>query len=149
VLSRQNMPTMCREKYAPASGCALGGYIVAGGKAKPDVILMGTGSELSLCVEAYEKLVAAGVKARVVSMPCMELFAAQPTSYQDEVLPPSVTARVACEAGIRMSWDRYLGLSGRFVGMGSFGVSGPSEQVYVKFGITAEAVEKAARAAMA
>ena len=149
VLSRQNMPTLCREKYAAASGCALGGYVLAGGSAKPDVILMGSGSELSLCVDAYEKLVASGVKARVVSMPCMELFNAQPKSYQDEVLPPTVTARVACEAGIRMSWDRYLGLSGRFVGMGSFGVSGPSEQVYVKFGITAEAVEKAARAALA
>jgi len=149
VLSRQNMPTMCREKYAAASGCAMGGYVLAGGTAKPDVILMGSGSELALCVEAYEKLVAAGVKARVVSMPCMELFNAQPKSYQDEVLPPTVSARVACEAGIRMSWDRYLGLSGRFVGMDSFGVSGPSEQVYVKFGITAEAVEKAARAAIA
>jgi transketolase len=149
VLSRQNMPTLCREKYAPAAGCAKGGYILAGGSAKPDVILMATGSELSLCVEAYEKLVASGIKARVVSMPCMELFNAQPKSYQDEVLPPSVAARVACEAGIRMSWDRYLGLSGRFVGMDGFGASGPFEQVYAKFGITAEAVEKAARASIA
>ena len=146
VLSRQNMPTLCREKYAPAAGTARGGYILAGGTAKPDVILMASGSELSLCVAAYEKLTAEGIKARVVSMPCMELFEAQPKAYRDEVLPPTVTARVACEAGIRMSWDRYLGLTGRFIGMEGFGASGPYDQVYAKFGITAEAVEKAAKA---
>jgi transketolase len=146
VLSRQNMPTLCRKTYAPASGCAKGGYILAGGTAKPDVILMGSGSELALCVAAYEKLVAEGVKARVVSMPCMELFNLQPRAYQDEVLPPSVTARVACEAGIRMSWDRYLGLSGRFVGMEAFGASGPYDLVYTKFFITADSIVKAAHA---
>jgi len=146
VLSRQNMPTLCREKFAPAAGTARGGYILAGGTAKPDVILMASGSELSLCVAAYEKLTAEGIKARVVSMPCMELFEAQPKTYRDEVLPPTVTARVACEAGIRMSWDRYLGLTGRFIGMEGFGASGPYDQVYAKFGITAEAVEKAAKA---
>ena len=143
------MPTYDRTKFAPASGCAKGGYILAGGTAKPDVILMGSGSELCLCMAAYEKLVAAGVKARVVSMPCIDLFADQPKAYQDEVLPPSVTARVGCEAGIRMSWDRYLGLAGRFVGMEGFGASGPFEKVYTKFNITADAVEKAARTAMA
>lgn len=148
VLSRQNMPTLCREKYAPAAGARRGGYILAGGSAKPDVILMGSGSELSLCVAAYEKLTAEGIRARVVSMPCMELFNAQPKAYQDEVLPPSVSARVACEAGIRMSWDRYLGLTGRFIGMEGFGASGPYDQVYAKFGITVDAVEKAARAAI-
>ncbi len=145
VLSRQNIPTLCREKYSPVSGCAKGGYILAGGSAKPALILMGSGSELSLCVEAYEKLTAAGIAARVVSMPCMELFNDQPKAYQDEVLPPSVAARVACEAGIRMSWDRYLGLGGRFVGMEGFGASGPFDQVYAKFGITAEAIEKSAK----
>ncbi len=149
VLSRQNMPTLCREQYAAANGCARGGYVLAGGSGKPDVILMASGSELGLCVAAYEKLVADGVKARVVSMPCMELFNAQPKSYRDEVLPPTVTARVACEAGLRMSWDRYLGFEGRFVGMEGFGASGPYDQVYNKFGITAEAVEKAARASIA
>lgn len=148
VLSRQNMPTLCRDKFAPAAGCARGGYILAGGKDIPEVILMGSGSELSLCVAAYEKLVASGVKARVVSMPCMERFNAQPKAYRDEVLPPAVTARVACEAGIRMSWDQYLGLDGKFVGMDGFGCSGPAEQVYAKFGITSEAVEQAARAAI-
>ncbi len=148
VLSRQNMPTYDRTTFAPASGCAQGGYILAGGIAKPDVILMGSGSELCLCMAAYEKLVAAGIKARVVSMPCIDLFADQPQAYQDEVLPPSVTARVACEAGIRMSWDRYLGLHGRFVGMAGFGASGPFEKVYAKFNITADAVEKAALAAL-
>jgi transketolase len=145
VLSRQNMPTLCRKTYAAVSNCAKGGYILAGGTAKPDVILMASGSELSLCVAAYEKLVADGIKARVVSMPCMELFTAQSQQYQDEVLPPSVTARVACEAGIRMSWDRYLGFQGRFVGMEAFGSSGPYDLVYSKFSITADSVEKAAR----
>src|SRR5690606_19911913 len=111
----------------------------------PDVILMASGSELSLCVAAYEKLTADGVKARVVSMPCMELFNLQPQSYRDQVLPPSVTARVACEAGIRMSWDRYLGFAGRFIGMEAFGASGPYDLVYTKFFITADAVEKSAR----
>jgi transketolase len=148
VLSRQNMPTMDRTKYASAAGCAKGGYILAGGSEKPDVILMGSGSELYLCVAAYEKLVASGVKARVVSMPCLDLFTIQSQAYQDEVLPPSVTARVACEAGIRMSWDRFIGLKGRFIGMSSYGASGPFEQVYTKFGITADAVEKAARAVL-
>ncbi|TVP96587.1 MAG: hypothetical protein EA381_17010 [Planctomycetaceae bacterium] len=104
------------------------------------------GRQPTLCVAAYEKLTAEGIKARVVSMPCMELFQAQPKAYRDEVLPPTVTARVACEAGIRMSWDRYLGLTGRFIGMEGFGASGPYDQVYAKFGINAEAVDKAAKA---
>lgn len=145
VLSRQNMPTLCRDKYASAAGCAQGAYVLAGGSGKPEVILMASGSELSLCVAAYEKLVADGIQARLVSVPCMELFEAQPKSYQDAVLPPSVSARVACEAGVRMSWDRYLGLAGQFIGMDGFGASGPYAEVYQKFGITAEAVEKAAR----
>ena len=145
VLSRQNMPTLDRTKYASAAGCAQGGYILAGGDETPEVILMGSGSELNLCVTAYEKLVASGIKARVVSMPCMNLFLHQPKAYQDKVLPPSVTARVVCEAGSRMSWDRFLGFTGKFIGMESFGASGPYEAVYSKFSITADAVEKAAR----
>ena len=148
VLSRQNMPTMDRTKFASAEGCAKGGYILAGGSAKPDVILMGTGSELYLCMAAYEKLAASGIKARVVSMPCLDVFTVQSAAYQEEVLPSSVTARVACEAGIQMSWDRFIGLKGKFIGMSSYGASGPFDEVYTKFGITAEAVEKAARAAM-
>jgi transketolase len=142
------MPTLCRDKYAPASGCARGGYVLADCEGTPEVILMGSGSELSLCVTAYEKLKSEGIRARVVSMPCMELFNSQSKLYREEVLPPQVKARVACEAGIGMSWDRYLGLDGYFVGMDSFGCSGPFDKVYAKFGITADAVANAARTAI-
>ncbi len=138
VLSRQNMPTFDRTKYAPASGVAKGGYVLADCQGAPQVILMGTGSELSLCVQAHEKLTSEGIKSRVVSMPCFELFEKQDQAYRDQVLPPKVTARIAVEAGIRMCWDRYLGTYGRFVGMDSFGASGPFDAVYKKFGITVD-----------
>jgi len=144
VLSRQNMPTLDRSKYAAASNCNRGGYILSDCKGTPDVILMASGSELYLAVEAGETLTAAGKKVRVVSMPCMDLFAQQDAKYIDEVLPPAVTNRVAIEAGIQMCWDRWLGLNGKFVGMHSFGASGPYDAVYQHFGITAEAVVKAA-----
>ncbi len=145
VLSRQNMPTLDRSLYAPASGCARGGYVVRDCDGTPDVILLASGSELTICVEAAEKLNAAGTRARVVSVPCMELFAQQDASYRDEVLPPSVTNRVAVEAGIRMGWDRWIGVDGKFVGMESFGASGPYDQVYEHFGINADAVITAAK----
>ncbi|WP_153558406.1 transketolase [Roseimaritima sediminicola] len=145
VLSRQNMATLCRDKYAAADGCAKGGYVLADCEGQPDVILMGTGSELSLCVEAYERLTADGVKARVVSMPCHELFEQQDEAYRNAVLPPACTARVAVEAGIRQSWDRYLGFEGRFVGMKGYGASGPFDAVYSKFNITTDAVVTAAK----
>ncbi len=144
VLSRQNMPTVDRTKYGAASGCAKGGYILEDCKGTPDVILMGSGSELCMCVEAAEKLKAAGKKVRIVSMPCMDLFADQTQAYRDEVLPPAVTNRVAIEAGIRMSWDRWIGSNGKFVGMSGFGASGPFDQVYAHFGINADSVVKAA-----
>ncbi|MEM8669614.1 MAG: transketolase [Planctomycetota bacterium] len=144
VLSRQNMATLDRTKFASAKGCAKGGYIVSDCDGTPDVILMGSGSELGLCVEAAEKLSAAGKKVRVVSMPCMDLFAEQSQQYQDEVLPPSVTHRVAVEAGLRMSWDRWIGLDGKFVGMSGYGASGPYAKVYEHFDITTDAVVKAA-----
>lgn len=146
VLTRQNLPTLCREKFAPASGTARGGYILAdapGGT--PEVILMASGSELSLAVEAWEKLVAEGVKARVVSMPSFELFEDQQADYRQQVLPAEVTRRVAVEAGIRQGWDRYLGTSGAFVGLDDFGASGPYAEVYKERGITADAVVEAAR----
>jgi transketolase len=144
VLSRQNMETLCRTKYAPASGCSKGGYILSDCEGTPDVILMGSGSELGLCTEAAEKLTAAGKKVRVVSMPCMDLFAEQSQAYQDQVLPPEVTNRVAVEAGIRMCWDRWIGSQGKFVGMSSYGASGPYAKVYEHFGINVDAVVKAA-----
>ena len=112
---------------------------------KPEVILIGTGSEVSLCVEAYEKLKAEGVKARVVSMPCWKLFDAQPQSYRDAVLPPSVTRRVAVELGIKQGWERYIGQSGQFVGMCGFGASAPIGVLLKHFGFTVENVVAAAK----
>ncbi len=144
VLSRQNMPTLCRDKYAAANLSAKGGYILSDCDGSPDAILMGSGSELNLCLTAADKLTAGGKKVRVVSMPCMELFEQQSQAYRDEVLPPAVTNRIAVEAGIRMSWDRWLGLQGKFIGMGGFGASGPYAKVYEHFGITADAVIDAA-----
>ncbi|MCC9641022.1 transketolase [Rhodopirellula sp. JC740] len=146
VLSRQNMPTLDRSKYASAAGCARGGYILSDCEGTPDVILMGSGSELFMAVDAAEALTAQGKKVRVVSMPCMDLFAQQDASYINEVLPPEVTNRVAVEAGIQMSWDRWIGSQGKFVGMHSFGASGPYDAVYEHFGINADSVVKAANA---
>jgi transketolase len=141
VLTRQNMPTLDRTKYGPASGVERGGYILAdapGGK--PQVLLLGTGSELGLAVAAFEELIAQGIAARVVSMPSFELFEDQPATYREQVLPPAVTARVAVEAGIRQCWDRYLGSAGAFVGMSGYGASAPEKTIYEKMGITAARV---------
>ncbi|TWT52659.1 Transketolase [Rubripirellula amarantea] len=146
VLSRQNMPTLCRDKYAAASGCAKGGYVLKDCDGTPDVILMGSGSELNYAVSAAETLEAEGKKVRVVSMPCMDLFADQDQAYIDEVLPPAVTNRVAVEAGLRMCWDRWIGSQGKFVGMSGYGASGPFDKVYEHFGINAAAVAAAAKA---
>jgi transketolase len=148
-LTRQNLPTLDRTKYAPASGVARGGYILSdapGGK--PDVLLLGTGSELQLCVAAQDKLAAAGVKARVVSLPCFELFDEQPAEYRDSVLPPAITARVGVESGIVQGWERYLGPQGRFVGMCSFGASGPAGELFKHFGITTDHVVSEAQAVL-
>jgi len=147
VLTRQNLPTLDRTVYAPASGVARGGYVLAdaaGGE--PDVILIGTGSELSLCVEAQGQLAAEGVKARVVSMPCWELFDGQPEEYRESVLPPEVTGRVAVEAGVEQGWGKYIGTTGRFVGMRSYGASAPFKRLYEHFGITCDAVVAEAKA---
>ncbi len=147
VLTRQAMPTLDRSRYAPASGVAGGGYVLSDpAEGQPQVILIGTGSELSLCIEASERLAAEGIAVRVVSMPSCELFNEQDEAYRDSVLPPEVTARVAVEAGIRQGWDRYLGSHGRFVGMSSFGASAPFQQLYEHFGITVDEVVKAAKA---
>jgi transketolase len=149
VLSRQNLPTLDRTKYMPASGTARGAYVLADAPSgTPQVLLMATGSELPIALEAYEKLVADGVQARLVSMPCFELFEAQDRTYRDSVLPPTVTARVAVEAGIRQCWERYLGPSGRFVGMNRFGASGIYSALYKYFGITAENVVKEVKEAV-
>ena len=123
-----------------------GGYILAdAADGKPEVILIATGSELAPAVEAHEQLTAAGIASRVVSMPSQELFNAQPESYRDEVLPPSVTARVAIEAGVRQGWDRYLGSQGKFIGMDRFGLSAPFKKLYEEFGITADRIVETAK----
>jgi transketolase len=146
VLTRQTMPTYDRTKYAPASGVAKGAYVLAdvdGGK--PDVILMGTGSELHLCVEAYEKLKAEGIKARVVSMPSWELFEKQDAAYKESVFPPSVTARVSVEMAATFGWERYVGPKGKMIGMHTFGASAPLKDVLKKFGFLTENVVAAAK----
>jgi transketolase len=146
VLTRQAMPTFDRTKYAPASGVAKGAYILAdapGGK--PDVILMGSGSEVSLCVEAGEKLNASGIKARVVSMPSWELFERQDAAYKESVLPASVSARVSVEMASTFGWERYTGPKGKIIGMRSFGASAPLKDLLKKFGIEADKVVAAAR----
>ncbi|GBQ26327.1 transketolase [Acetobacter estunensis NRIC 0472] len=145
ALSRQNLPTLDRSKYASAAGLAKGAYVLADSGKTPVVILIATGSELSLAVEAYEKLTAEGVAARVVSMPSWELFEEQPQSYRDEVLPPSVTARVAVEAASPIGWHRYVGLTGEVVCMHGFGASAPASALMKAFGFTVENVLSAAR----
>jgi len=148
VLTRQNLPTIDRSKYASAAGVHQGAYVLAEAPSgQPEVILMATGSEVSVCLAAYEKLVVEGVQARVVSMPCWELFEAQPEEYRNAVLLPSVTRRVAVEAGVRLGWDRYLGPSGQFIGMSGFGASAPAGVLFKHFGITPESVAAAAKKA--
>ncbi len=150
VLSRQAMPTFDRTKYAAAEGLARGGYVLAGDEdAGPAVILVGTGSEVSLCVEAYERLTADGVSARVVSLPCWELFEVQDQAYRDKVLPPDVTARVTVEAAAALGWDRYAGPKGEIIAMRSFGASAPIGDLMRNFGFTADAVVAAARRQLA
>lgn len=139
VLTRQNLPTLDRALTAPASGVRRGAYILRKEKAEtPDVILIGTGSEVALCLAAAEKLEAEGVAARVVSMPCQELFELQSAEYKELVLPAAVGARLAVELGVRQGWDRYLGFEGKFLGMEGFGASAPAGVLMEHFGFTAE-----------
>ncbi len=149
VLTRQNLPTVDRSEYGSATGVARGGYVLSDpADGEPEVILMGTGSEVAVCLDACEKLTADGVRVRVVSMPCWELFDEQDQAYRDSVLPPAITARVAVEAGVRQGWDQYLGPAGRFVGMSSFGASAPYQTLYEHFGITGDNVARVAKEAM-
>jgi len=149
VLSRQAMPTFDRSKYGAASGVAKGGYILADASdGKPEVILLGTGSEVSLCVSAYEKLKAEGVKARVVSMPSWNLFEHQSDDYKAKVLPPDITARVAVEQAATFGWSKYVGPKGIVIGMTRFGASAPIKELQKKFGFTTENVVATARKAM-
>jgi transketolase len=146
ILTRQAVPTLDRTKYAPASGVAKGAYILADAPSgKPDVILMATGSEVSLCVDAYEKLKAEGIKARVVSMPSWDLFEHQDRDYREEVLPPQITNRIAVEQASTFGWSQYVGFKGRVLGMHTFGASAPLKELQKKFGFTPDAVVSAAR----
>lgn len=146
VLSRQPLPTFDRRRYASATGVARGAYVMADAEgAKPAVILIGTGSEVALCVEVYETLKQEGIAARVVSMPSWELFEQQDQAYRDSVLPPDITARVSVEAGAVIGWDRYTGMNGARIGMRSFGSSAPIKDLMKKFGFTPEKVLAAAK----
>lgn len=154
ALTRQNVPTFARtdlhpeaetEKFASAEGVARGGYVLADTESTPDVVLIGTGSEVSLAVEARALLADQGIAARVVSMPCREWFDAQDADYRESVIPAAVKARVTVEAGIAMSWHDLLGESGRAVSLEHFGESADYETLYREFGITAEAVATAAQ----
>jgi transketolase len=140
ILTRQNIPVLERQRFAPAALAEKGAYVLWDSAKSIQVLLIGTGSEVQLCVGAAEQLARRGIGVRVVSMPSWELFERQPPSYRDSVLPPDVRARVAVEAGIRQGWDRYIGLQGSFVGMQSFGASAPFEHLYEHFLITTAAV---------
>jgi transketolase len=146
VLSRQPLPTLDRKKYAPASGVARGAYVLAdASRGNPEVILIASGSEVSLAVEAHEQLVAEGIRSRVISMPSWDIFEHQPQEYQDEVLPPQVTARVAVEQASTFGWERYIGRSGRMIGMKTFGASAPLKELQRKFGFEPNRVVTAAK----
>jgi transketolase len=135
ALSRQPLPTLDRKKYAPASGVAQGAYILADPPgASPEVILIASGSEVSLAVEAHEKLLAGGIRSRVVSIPSWEIFDHQPQEYRDKVLPPGITARIMIEQASMFGWERYVGSSGRMIGMKTFGASAPLKELLTKFG---------------
>jgi transketolase len=145
ILSRQPLPTVDRAKYAAAEGLTKGAYVLADCGTTPDVILMATGSEVHLCLMAHEQLVSEGINSRVVSLPCWEIFERQPEQYRDSVLPSSVRARVAVEAGSSLGWRRYVGIDGSVIARREFGASAPMKELLKQFGFTVENVVKEAR----
>ncbi|MEO7628252.1 MAG: transketolase C-terminal domain-containing protein, partial [Nocardioides sp.] len=156
ALTRQNVPVFPRgthaesgEQWGETGDVAKGAYVLVGGGGTPDVVLMGTGSEVQVAVAARELLAADGISARVVSMPCFEWFEAQDQSYRDSVLPPTVKARVSVEAGIKMGWRELVGDHGRVVSIDHYGASADYQRIYTEFGITAAAVADAARDSVA
>ena len=150
VLSRQPLPTLDRSSYAPASGVAQGAYVLADAPdGKPEVLLLASGSEVPLCLQAYERLKSEGIQARVVSLPSWELFERQGQEYRDRVIPPAVTARIAVEQASRFGWARYVGSAGQTIGMKTFGASAPLKELQRKFGFTPERVVEAAKAQLA
>ncbi len=146
VLTRQALPTLDRSRYAAASGLARGAYVLADGDGEPQVVLLATGSEVSLCVAAHEQLASEGIRTRVVSMPSWELFEQQSQEYRDAVLPPQVTARISVEQASTMGWERYVGADGMSIGMHTFGSSAPLKDLLKKFGFTPEHIVSTARA---
>jgi transketolase len=145
ILTRQDVPILDRERYAPADGLRRGGYVLADSDGEPQVILIATGSEVHLAVEAHEQLIADGVRSRVVSLPCWELFDRQDSEYRDSVLPPGVTARVSIEEAATLGWDRWVGPDGATIGMHTFGTSAPLKDVQTKFGFTPDRVAETAK----
>jgi transketolase len=149
VLTRQDVPIIDRSRYASAEGLRRGGYVLAdpdGGE--PEVILIATGSEVALALQAHEKLIADGIGSRVVSLPCWELFDRQEQSYRDGVLPPEITARVSIEEASTLGWDRWVGPGGEKIGMHTFGSSAPLKDVQTEFGFTPDKVVEAAKEVM-
>ena len=138
VLTRQNLPVLNRTELAPASGVQYGGYILWEAAAPPDIILIGTGSEVHIALEAGELLQEKSIAARVVSLPSWELFDAQPVEYRNAVLPPNIRARISIEAGTPLGWERYVGLDGIAIGLSRFGASAPGKVIYEKLGLTAQ-----------
>ena len=146
ALSRQPLPTLDRSKFAPAAGLSRGAYVLADApEGKPEVILIATGSEVCLAVEAHEELLAEGIRSRVVSLPSWEIFDHQTKEYQESVLPPNVTARVAVEQASTLGWERYVGCSGHIIGMKTFGASAPLKELQQKFGFEPERIVAAAK----
>jgi transketolase len=146
VLTRQKLPVLDRTALASASGLAQGAYILAEtGGLPPELILIATGSEVSIALEAHVRLAGEGIRTRVVSMPCWELFERQPQSYRDTVLPPSVRARLSIEAAAPFGWERYAGLDGAIIGVTDFGASAPGPLVMREFGFTPERIVDAAK----
>jgi transketolase len=141
ALSRQPLPTIDRDRYASAAGVARGAYVLAEPTSgKPEVILIASGSEVSLALAAHEKLISGRVKSRVVSMPSWDIFERETQEYRDSVLPPAVTARVAIEQASTFGWERYVGAAGRVVGMHTFGASAPLKALQQEFGFTVDNV---------
>ncbi len=146
ALSRQPIPTLDREKYAPAEGLEKGAYVLADlGSGKPEIILMATGTEVALIVDAGEKLAVEGLAVRLVSFPCWELFEKQDLTYRESVLPADITARISVEAGATMGWERYTGPQGVTIGLDHYGASAPIKIIYEKFGLTSERIVETAR----
>jgi transketolase len=146
VLSRQPLPTLDRTKYASAAGVARGAYVLADATgANPEVILIASGSEVSVAVDAHEKLVDEGIRSRVVSMPSWDIFEHQTQQYRDSVLPPNVVARIAIEQASTFGWERYVGANGRMIGMTTFGASAPLKELQRKFGFEPARVTEIAK----